>query len=81
VNTRPSFSTSGSAGRSSSATEPAGLHVDGVRHEVALERSRTERATAMPALSWRLDVEAPRCGATTTESKPNSGESVHGSVA
>ncbi len=34
----------------------------------------------MPALSCASTVEAPRCGVTTTLSKPNSGLSVHGSV-
>ena len=38
-------------------------------------------ATAVPALSCASVVEAPRCGVTTVLGSPNSGLSVHGSVA
>ena len=38
-------------------------------------------AIVSPALSWASRVLAPRCGVTTTESMPNSGDSVVGSVA
>ena len=38
-------------------------------------------AIVSPALSWASLVLAPRCGVTTTESMPNSGDSVVGSAA
>ncbi len=81
VKTRPSFSTSGRAGRISSATTPAACTLTASGTNSPSRASFTDRATARPALSCASRVEAPRCGVTTTPGRPKSGLSVVGSVA
>ena len=78
VKIRPSFSTSGMPGRTSSAiTPPWTLTASGTSSPA--RASRTERATATPAFSWASSVDAPRWGVATTFSSSKSGESVQGS--
>ena len=81
VNTRPSFSASGRPGRTSSATTPPAWTFTASGTNSPCSASRTERATAVPALSCASVVEAPRCGVTTVFGSPNSGLSVVGSLA
>jgi hypothetical protein len=81
VKTRPSFSTSGSAGRSVLRDDAARLHVHRVGTNSPPGPDGPDARTAIPALSWASTVDAPRCGARRRCRRPNSGESVHGSVA
>ncbi len=78
---RPSFSASGSSGRTSSATTPPACTLTASGTNSPCNASFTLFATARPALSCASAVEAPRCGVATTLSKANSGEEVHGSLA
>src|SRR5579875_126431 len=80
VKTRPSFSASGSPGRTSSAIgPPCTLTASGTNSP--LSASRTDFATAVPAFSCASCVLAPRCGVTTTLGNSKSGLAVVGSVA
>ena len=80
VNTWPSFSASGSSGRTSSSTTPPACTFTASGTNSPCSASLTLRATASPALSCASAVEAPRCGVATTLSKANSGDAVHGSL-
>ena len=72
VKMRPSFSTSGMPGRTSSAMKPL-LTLTASGTSSPPSASRTDLATAMPAFSCASSVEAPRCGVTTTDSCSKSG--------
>ena len=77
---RPSFSASGSPGLIISSTVPPWTFTASGTNSPA-RASRTDRATWVPAFSCASWVLAPRCGVTTTLGRPNSGLSVHGSLA
>ena len=79
-NRAPRRSARGRNGRSDScASAAARLTAKGTNSPASA--SCTMSAIVSPALSWASRVLAPRCGVTTTDGMPNSGETVVGSDA
>ena len=78
---RPSFSHRGTKGASASIVSgrTAGM-LTALVTTPPVSAATTCSAVTIPARSWASAVEAPRCGVTTTSSRPNSGCSVIGSV-
>src|SRR5699024_9309396 len=77
---RPSLRARSSQPATSSPTEPPETLTASGTNSPAKALS-TESATSVTARSCASTVDAPKCGVTTTCGSPNSGESVHGSVA
>src|SRR6266511_1844965 len=80
VKMRPSLETSGRKVRRASVTGPAST-LTALGTNWPASASSTCSAMVTPALSCASAVEAPRCGVTTTLSRPNSGLEVVGSSA